>query len=493
ASDSSKTRWRWLLDAVGIAALVGLVAASLFINEFDPFLYQGGMLLVAAATALVIAAVVYPHSPLLAPILSIGVLRWVGLRSYSLYLWHWPVFMLTRPQLDVLIDGWELLAVRLGLTFVLAEISYRIIETPIRQGGLGKTWNAWNQLRGWRRWTVDVAVAGALGVIVAGGIVLGSALINAQPAPQPDYLLLNEQDQPTSLDTSAPSDTATSPNQEEAVASTEDATSSDLTPVSFIVSDDRQPATTEPPSSFSPDGWLPALLSKNELESIGLGEESARFAQETASRAKTLCNAGCSAKQDFGQTSESLIRAASILPTQPPRSIQPSNVPLLPPHNGPVEVFAIGDSVMLGASSYLHKTIGAIEVDAKLGRQVSAALQILQARKDANMLPPTVIIHMGNNGTFSSRQFDQMMTLLRDVPHVIFLTNKVPRQWQTPNNNALEEGVKRYPNATLVDWYAFSAQHPEWFWNDGIHLRPEGAQIYANLIASTIAQDLTLP
>jgi lysophospholipase L1-like esterase len=129
-----------------------------------------------------------------------------------------------------------------------------------------------------------------------------------------------------------------------------------------------------------------------------------------------------------------------------------------------------------------------IDVDAKLGRQVSAALKLLRDRLDAKLLAPIVIIHLGNNGTFSPKQFDEMMTLLRDVPRVIFLTNKVPRKWQEPNNNALSEGVKRYPNALLVDWNGTSVSHPEWFWKDGIHLRPEGAKVYASLIAEIVSQ-----
>src|SRR5581483_4260507 len=149
---------------------------------------------------------------------------------------------------------------------------------------------------------------------------------------------------------------------------------------------------------------------------------------------------------------------------KPPTVKLPAPVAIVSPrHTGPVAVFAIGDSVMLGASLYLEKTVPDMDVDAKLGRQVSAALQILQQHKDAHELPPIVIVHLGNNGTFSQKQFDQMMALLSDVPHVIFLTTRVPRTWETPNNNALEEGVKRYPNATLIDWYTFSQDHPEWF------------------------------
>jgi len=158
----------------------------------------------------------------------------------------------------------------------------------------------------------------------------------------------------------------------------------------------------------------------------------------------------------------------------------------LPPRTNPAQIVAIGDSVMLGASQALRQAVADVEVDAHVGRQVSAALTMVRKRQVAHLLAPTIVIHLGNNGTFSAKQFDEMMQLLQEVPRVVFLTNKVPRKWQAPNNKALTDGVHRYPNASLLDWRAGSAAHPEWFWQDGIHLRPEGAKIYATLIATTL-------
>ena len=63
------------------------------------------------------------------------------------------------------------------------------------------------------------------------------------------------------------------------------------------------------------------------------------------------------------------------------------------------------------------------------------------------------------------------------------LNAKVPRPWEDQVNQALADGVKRYKNAVLVDWHTIAGDHPEFFWDDGIHLRPEGAQFYAQLIA----------
>ena len=68
-------------------------------------------------------------------------MRYLGQRSYGLYLWHWPVFMVTRPGLDLALDGMALLGLRLAITIGIAELSYRFVEMPIRRGALAR-WRA---------------------------------------------------------------------------------------------------------------------------------------------------------------------------------------------------------------------------------------------------------------------------------------------------------------------------------------------------------------
>ena len=128
------------LDAAGIGALAGLVAANLWLYDSHPLLYRGGLASVALLTALVIAAATHPHARLLPALLAWAPLRWVGLRSYGIYLWHWPIFQLTRPYLDVPFDGPGWLALRVGLVLLLAELSYRFVELPVRHGAIGKLW-----------------------------------------------------------------------------------------------------------------------------------------------------------------------------------------------------------------------------------------------------------------------------------------------------------------------------------------------------------------
>ena len=180
-----RRRWGWavpvLLDIAGLAALGGLVWFCLWLGEYQPFLYRGGFACVALTTVVVITAVVDPRTLLGANLLGWAPLRWIGLRSYGIYLWHWPVFMVTRPQLDLSIDGWPLLGLRLAATIVLAHLSYYYVETPIRRGALGRAWKALLEARGFRRWELGVRWAGAVAPIVVFCAVLGVTVAHAKP------------------------------------------------------------------------------------------------------------------------------------------------------------------------------------------------------------------------------------------------------------------------------------------------------------------------
>ena len=490
---------KWLRELAGIFGLGALLVACLFLSEFDPFLYQGGMLLVAIATAFVIAAVISPHSPLLARFLGIGILRWIGLRSYSLYLWHWALFMVTRPQLDTTLEGTPLLVLRFAFTFALAEISYRLIESPIRHGALGKLWNAWKQLRGARRWASSALAIVICAFLFIGTYTLGNVVIHAQPPQEPEYVLTAEEESISYEESFAQ---AESEQQEFVSNELPDASSSDMSSVSFVISEQEieTPPARQIILPYAQDSWLRAYIARRAplTNPILADAETWRLrrvpTRAVAKNARVNCDAKCEARLEFAQMKEGIVRLATPthntarkpMPTPIPKN-SVAQIPL-PARTGPAPILAIGDSVMLGATHYFRRVGLDVDVDAKIGRQVSTAIKLLRERQDAKLLAPIVIVHLGNNGTFTAKQFDEMMTVLRDVPRVIFLNTKVPRKWQEPNNNALVEGVKKYPNALLVDWNATSYAHSEWFWKDGIHLRPEGAKVYANLLAEIVNQ-----
>jgi len=112
-----------------------VVLAVVLVDPYSAALYRGGFLAFAALTCVLVAAAADPAG-LLGQALSHQPLRWLGERSYGIYLWHWPVLMLTRPDQDLTLPDWASPLVRVGLTLVLAEASYRWIETPVRRGAL---------------------------------------------------------------------------------------------------------------------------------------------------------------------------------------------------------------------------------------------------------------------------------------------------------------------------------------------------------------------
>jgi peptidoglycan/LPS O-acetylase OafA/YrhL len=121
------------VDLIGVIGFLGLLATFLFINENDPTLYRIAFPLSALFGCATLISVVHPASRF-APILGTRALIWIGERSYGIYLWHWIVFQLTRPSLDLVGDDWALYALRILIVFALADISLRYIEIPVRRG-----------------------------------------------------------------------------------------------------------------------------------------------------------------------------------------------------------------------------------------------------------------------------------------------------------------------------------------------------------------------
>ena len=150
-------------------------------------------------------------------------------------------------------------------------------------------------------------------------------------------------------------------------------------------------------------------------------------------------------------------------------------------------ITAIGDSVMLGAAPVLRQAFTQIEVDAEVGRQVWTAASLIKARKAENRLGSVVVLHLGNNGRYTEQVFNEIMQTLSDRRMVIVYNVRVTgKDWEAYNNKVIADGAKLYPNAVFIDWYAITANRPELFWNDRIHLRPEGAHFYAGLTAEAI-------
>ena len=121
------------IDGIGFFGFVGILATFLFINASNPAMYKIAFPLAGFFGAAIIMSIVHPASRF-APVLQNKVLLWIGERSYAIYLWHWVIFQVTRPTVDLAGQAWALYSLRILIVFALADISLRFVELPIRRG-----------------------------------------------------------------------------------------------------------------------------------------------------------------------------------------------------------------------------------------------------------------------------------------------------------------------------------------------------------------------
>lgn len=121
------------IDGIGFVGFAGILATFLFIDASNPAMYKIAFPLAGIFGAAIIASIVHPASRF-APILQNKVLLWIGERSYAIYLWHWVIFQVTRPTVDLAGQAWALYSLRILIVFALADISLRYVELPIRRG-----------------------------------------------------------------------------------------------------------------------------------------------------------------------------------------------------------------------------------------------------------------------------------------------------------------------------------------------------------------------
>ncbi|OSX92310.1 hypothetical protein BTJ45_02277 [Bacillus mycoides] len=369
---------RLILDVVGGTALIIILLMFWKTNQYDPFLYNGGMVLLSIATALLVANLAHPASRI-AQFLRFRPLRWMGIRSYGIYLWHYPILTLTTPK----VNAGDFSLIRAILQFLLiimiAQISWKYIEKPIRQGALRNI-----QFKNLRLQNVALSVKLALicAVFVSSIAVFGlSKVSKAKENPQLDK--------------------------------------------------------------------VEAVQTKPAKQPVAIRENPAQETPKNQEESKEV------------------------------NSVQPKSSP---------NVTAIGDSVMIDIAPYLKNAFPDIRIDAQIGRQLSKAIPVVEQLKNEGNLGNYVIIGLGTNGAFTTEQLVSLIELIGNERKMIFINTRVPRPWESIVNERLKVTASKYPNVTLVDWYAASAGKRDYFAPDGVHLTKLGAEAYAALVVKAVNQ-----
>ncbi len=433
----------------GLAVLSILTFAWLCWNTYlvtpsgaDPLVFRGGFFLAGLATLAIIAAVTH-RGARANHLLGNPLFRWIGTRSYGLYLYHWPIYQMIRGVAGNKLTVREFVFALL-LTTIVTELSYQYIETPIRQG----RWTAWwrRTFAGTRRVPKLVAM-GAVAMAAAVGLFVGAVLMTAP---------LEQNEIAQALDAGEEFTTDLLAVGEVPVAST---TTTSPTTTS---------TTTAPPVTTAPAIADPVLDPSGSIDApiAPTTAVSSTVAPSTAAPTTVPVAAG-----QLGVVSS----IDGLTPLAVPPTV--SGFPLV----------ALGDSVMLGAAEELQAR--GFQVDALQSRQMMAFVPTMQTLKDNGTFGSVVVIHLGTNGGFSQETLDAMLATVADVPVVLLMTGKADRGWIADNNAKLRAVPATHPNVTVLDWEALSAScEGRCFYDDGIHLTQSGQNFYADVIGKVLAQ-----
>jgi peptidoglycan/LPS O-acetylase OafA/YrhL len=175
-------RWtRVVLDGAGVAGLAVIGVMIWRVGQYSSFTYQGGLVVLSVATAGVLAAAACPGS-LVGAALGWRPLRWIGVRSYGIYLWHFPVIVLTTPANAT--EDLPRAAVQVAASIGLAALSWRFVEEPIRHGALGRVWKRLRTREAWRAQPATLGSWAAATGCVAVVALASAGLSGAVPVPQ---------------------------------------------------------------------------------------------------------------------------------------------------------------------------------------------------------------------------------------------------------------------------------------------------------------------
>jgi peptidoglycan/LPS O-acetylase OafA/YrhL len=389
-------------DIAGLAGIAVLAWAMGHFSGSDPVLYPVGLLLAALAAGGLVLAAATPGS--VAAMLSWKPLRWIGVRSYGIYLWHWPVIALAAAVAGPGSSGIGIWLIETAAAITLAAASWRWIEEPIIRNGFRAT-------------------AGARYRVVA-----------------------------------------------ESVA-----------------------AARRSPTRAFPAAFMVVALSVVAVAGYGVLNAPPTGAMQRQITHGATVSAATQAKHTGPSKRAGLAKhrtpAKHTVPSKqagPARAGRGQAHPVAQAKVPGSEVTAIGDSVMLASAPQLQQALPGIYINAQVSRQMGAGLGLVRSLADSGALRPVVVIGLGTNGTVTTGQIRQLVAVIGPNRMLVLINTFVPRPWQDSDNQVLAAAAREYANVVLANWYAAIEYHTNLLWGDGVHPRPAGAPLYAEVVASAV-------
>ena len=371
---------------LGSVSFAVLLVMTIAINGSSNFWYRGGQFFGTILTVLMVYAV-SGRKTWLSRFLSNPVLKWIGDRSYSIYLWHYPIILLISKGIKA---SWGITLIEIVLSVVLAELSYRFIETPIRHGIIGEYLNILrSRPKSRQEKKRQIQVARRSLKVMAGTFVLTVSLI----------LCMIFVPKKNALDT----------------------------------------------------------LQKREAKA----KETGKMTEEQLAKQKangsesddTICTADL--------TDDEILEGLNLL--------------------------LIGDSIAVDVTDDFYEIFPNSVSDTKIGRITSLGKQVLDSYIDEKKWEGEGVIFASlSNSPINGELEDIREKIGKDMP--LFLTTvRIPHDtFEEESNSKIKKFVEENDHTYLIDWYAASEGHDEYFDADDTHLLPAGAKAYAKCIKEAV-------
>ena len=371
---------------LGSVSFAVLLVMTIAINGSSNFWYRGGQFFGTILTVLMVYAV-SGRKTWLSRFLSNPVLKWIGDRSYSIYLWHYPIILLISKGIKA---SWWITLIELVLSVVLAELSYRFIETPIRHGIIGEYLNILrSRPKSRQEKKRQVQVARRSLKVMAGTFVLTVLLI----------LCMVFVPKKNALDT----------------------------------------------------------LQKRETKAKETGkmteEQLAKQKANDSESEDTICTADL--------TDDEILEGLNLL--------------------------LIGDSIAVDVTDDFYEIFPNSVSDTKIGRITSLGKQVLDSYIDEKKWEGEGVIFASLSNSPINGELEAIREKIgKDMP--LFLTTvRIPHEtFEDESNSKIKKFVEENDHTYLIDWYAASEGHDEYFDADDTHLLPAGAKAYAKCIKEAV-------
>jgi len=371
---------------LGSVSFAVLLVMTIAINGSSNFWYRGGQFFGTILTVLMVYAV-SGRKTCLSRFLSNPVLKWIGDRSYSIYLWHYPIILLISKGIKA---SWWITLIEIVLSVVLAELSYRFIETPIRHGIIGEYLNILrSRPKSRQEKKRQVQVARRSLKVMAGTFVLTVSLI----------LCMVFVPKKNTLDT----------------------------------------------------------LQKREAKA----KETGKMTEEQLAKQKangsesddTICTADL--------TDDEILEGLNLL--------------------------LIGDSIAVDVTDDFYEMFPNSVSDTKIGRITSLGKQVLDSYIDEKKWEGEGVIFASLSNSPINGELEAIREKIgKDMP--LFLTTvRIPHDtFEEESNSKIKKFVEENDHTYLIDWYAASEGHDEYFDADDTHLLSAGAKAYAKCIKEAV-------